>query len=144
MTDATSPTDPAEPLVPPPGRTWAPLVAGLLTLVEATILLVLGGFYGYEMAVGAADSLTTAATSGALILVFGIALLVLARGWARRQSWARTPTLVWNGLLLPVAWSLFEAEQVLLAAGLGVLAIASLVAAIAAPASHQDPSAPGA
>lgn len=143
MTDATPSTDPAEPLVPTPGRAWAPVVAALLTFLEATTLLVLAGFYGYEMAVGAADSLTTAATSGALILIFAIALLVLARAWGRRQSWARTPTLVWNLLLLPVAWSLFESEQVLLAAGLGVLAIAGVVAAIAAPARLQGTSPSG-
>lgn len=139
VTDEPRSTHPDQPLVAAPERAWAPLTAGLLTLLEGSGLVLLAGFYGYEMAVGAADSLTTAATSGVLILIFGIALLFVARGWLRGQAWPRTPTLVWNALLLPVAWSLHESDQTLLAVGLALLAGASLMAALAAaPApTHQ-------
>jgi hypothetical protein len=65
--------------------------------------------------------------------VFALFLLALARGWARAADWPRTPTLLWNALLVPVAWSLVESDRALLAAGVGVLALASIVATLAAP-----------
>ncbi len=65
--------------------------AGLLTLVEAVAVLGFALFYVYEMVTGATDDLTRAATSGVLILVFGLGLLALARGWARAADWPRTP-----------------------------------------------------
>lgn len=116
--------------------------AGLLTLVEALVVLAFAVFYVYEMVTGATDDLTRAATSGVLILLFGVGLLVLARGWARAAVWARTPTLLWNALLLPVAWSLHEADRTLLAVGIGVLAVASIAAAVAAP-GRPGPGADG-
>jgi hypothetical protein len=75
-----------------------------------------------------------------MILVFGVALLFVARGWTRGQGWPRTPTLVWNALLLPVAWTLRESDQTLVAAGLAVLAVASIVAALASPPRRSDGS----
>ncbi|GAA6524569.1 hypothetical protein [Intrasporangium sp. DVR] len=141
MTDSTRSSDPLEPGAAPASaarRPRAAVAAALLTLVEALLLLLLAGFYGYEIGIGAADSLTTAVTSGALILVFAVGLLLVARGWARGESWPRTPTLVWNALLLPVAWSLRESEQTALAIGLAALALASLVAALATPARHPE------
>lgn len=110
-------------------------VAALLTAVEALIVLGFAVFFGYEVAVGAEDSLSTALGSGALILVAGIALLYLARGWARGAHWPRTPTLLWNVLLLPVAWSLHDSAQTLVALGVAVLSLASIAAALATP-SH--------
>ncbi|MDC5696788.1 hypothetical protein OO014_05920 [Intrasporangium calvum] len=143
MTDEPRPTPPDQRLVAARGKARAPIAAGALMLVQGSVLLLLAGFYGYEMAVGAADSLTTAATSGALILIFGIAMLFVARGWLRGQSWPRTPTLVWNALLLPVAWSLHQSEQTLLAIGLALLSGACLVAAVAAaPAPARLPGEP--
>jgi hypothetical protein len=107
--------------------------AGLLTLLEAVVLLGFTVFYLYEMVTGATDDLTRAATSGALILVFGLALLALARGWARAADWARTPTVLWNVLLLPVAWSLRESDRMPLALAVALVAVASIVAAVSAP-----------
>lgn len=107
--------------------------AGLLTLVEAVAVLGFAGFYVYEMVTGATDDLTRAATSGALILVFGVGLLALARGWAHAADWPRTPTVLWNALLLPVAWSLHEAGRTPVALAVAVVAVASIGAAVSAP-----------
>ena len=107
--------------------------AALLTLVEALVVLGFAAFYVYEMVTGATDDLTRAATSGALILVFGLALLALARAWSRASQWARTPTVLWNALLLPVAWSLHESERDGVALAVGVVAVTSILAALATP-----------
>jgi hypothetical protein len=103
------------------------------TLVEALVLVGFFAFYVYEMAIGATDDLGRAATSAVLILVFGILLLVIAAAWRRGAEWARTPTLLWNALLLPVAWSLHESDRTPLALGVGLLALVSLGAALASP-----------
>jgi len=112
--------------------------AGLLTLVEAVAVLGFARFYVYEMVTGATDDLARAATSGVLILVFGLGLLALARGWARAADWPRTPTVLWNALLLPVAWSLHESDRTPLALAVGVLAVASIAAAVSAPGRRAD------
>jgi hypothetical protein len=117
--------------------------AGLLTLLEALVVLGFAVFYVYEMVTGATDDLTRAATSGALILVFGIGLLALVRGWARAADWPRTPTLLWNALLLPVAWSLHESGRTPVALALAAVAVASLVAALSAPGRRDEPDPDG-
>jgi uncharacterized membrane protein YidH (DUF202 family) len=103
------------------------------------VLLGFAVFYAYEMVTGATEHLTVAATSGALILVFGIGLLALARGWARAGDWPRTPTLLWNALLLPVAWSLQESGRTTIALAVAAVAVASIVAALSAPARRDEP-----
>ena len=113
--------------------------AGLLTLLEALVLLGFTVFYAYEMVTGATDDVARAATSGLLILIFGVALLVLARGWARGTDWARTPTVLWNALLLPVAWSLRESDRMPLALAVALVAVASIVAAVSAPGRASGP-----
>ncbi len=124
MTDSTSPTRTVR---------GSHRAAGLLTLVEALTVLGFAAFYVYEMVTGATEDLTRAATSGALILVFGLALLALARGWAHAADWPRTPTVLWNALLLPVAWSLHESGRTPVALGVGLVAVASIAAALSAP-----------
>lgn len=114
--------------------------AAALTLLEALVVLGFAVFYVYEMVTGATDDLTRAATSGALILVFGIALLALARAWARGSQWARTPTVLWNVLLLPVAWSLHESDRDPVGLAVGAVAVASIVAAVASPGRRDDGS----
>ena len=115
----------------------ATVIAAVLTGVEGLVLLGFAAFYAYEISIGATDSVTRALTSGLLILVFGFFLLFMARGWARRSTWPRTPTLLWNALLLPVAWSMFDGGQVTIALGIGALAIATIAAALASPTREQ-------
>ncbi len=122
--------------------------AGVLTLLEALVVLGFAVFYVYEMVTGATDDLARAATSGVLILVFGIGLLALARGWSRAADWPRTPTLLWNALLLPVAWSLHESDRTPVALAVAAVAVASIAAALAAPGRRpasgaEEPEEPG-
>lgn len=121
------------PVVSRPAPRGAHLVAVLVTLGEALVLLGFVAFYVYEIAVGASDTITSAAMSAVLILVFAILLLVLAAAWRRAADWARTPTLLWNALLLPVAWSLHESDRTPVAVGVAVLAIVGIAAALASP-----------
>lgn len=106
-------------------------------IIEAVILVGFFAFYLYEMVSGAADELVRAGTSGALILVFAIFLAATGRAWLHGAGWARTPTIVWNVLLLPVAWSLYESDRTLIAVAVASLALVTIAAAVAAPAADD-------
>jgi hypothetical protein len=121
------------PDVPRPATRGPRLAAAVVCLVEAVVLFGFFGFYVYEMAIGASSDLPRAATSAALILIFGVLLVLLAAAWRRAADWARTPTLLWNALLLPVAWSLHESGRTPIALGVALLAVGGIGAALAAP-----------
>ncbi len=124
---------------PADGESSARLAVTALSALEGLVLLGLAGFYGYEIAVGASDSVARAVMSTLLILVGGVALLLLARGWRSGGSWPRTPTIVWNALLVPVAWSLHQGGKSAIGLALAVLALVSVVAAIAAAPADRAP-----
>lgn len=119
-------------------------VAAVVCLVEGLVLVGFAIFYVVEIVAGATDSVVRATTSGSLILLFGAGLIVLSVGWRRGAAWPRTPTLLWNALLLPVAWSLHDSGRTLLAIGVAVLAVvgigAALNAASAGAADAVEPS----
>lgn len=113
-------------------------VAASVCALEALTLLGFCLFYVWELGHGASADTTRAAVSALLIALVALGLAGLARSWWRGAGWPNTPTVVWNLLLLPVAWSLLQADHVLLAVGVGVVALAGVVAAIGAR-SNQAP-----
>lgn len=129
--------------LPPPSTTRSPAAraAALLTALEAVALAGFAGFYGYEIAVGASADVAGAVMSTLLIVVFAVGLGMLARAWVRGGTGARTPTLVWNALLLPVAWSLAQAGLGVAAAAVGLVAVGGLAAA--ALAGSPEAAGPG-
>ena len=133
MSPAASPSPQVDDLPNPAARA----LAGVLCGVEALALLVVCGFYVWEITRGASDSVVRAAVSALLIAVVGLGLGLLARGWLGGARWARTPTMVWNALLLPVAWSLGQSGHLTLALTVGVLAVVALIAAVLARADDQ-------
>lgn len=113
-------------------------------LAQGLVLLGFFALFLYEMTSGATDDLVRAGTLAGLILVFAVLSSLLGRSWARGAAWPRTPTILWNALLVPVAWSLHDAGQALLAAAVGALALAGLLAAWGAgPRSGTGPDADG-
>lgn len=112
------PDDVIEPWARPAGAA----VTGTLTLA----LLGLVGFYVYELGIGAGDSVVRAVMSMVLFLVFAVAGAAMTRAWLLGRSWAATPTLVISALLLPTAWSVFQADQIvvgLLIAGVAIVGV---------------------
>ena len=131
-----------EPAVKRPLRVPA-LVALGATVVESLTLVGLSAFYVYEIAVGQAEDVARAVMSVVLMLVFAAGLAVVARGWRAGRDGARTPTLVWNALLLPVSWTLLtqpDAQAWARPAGVavGVVALAGLAGAYAAGSGASD------
>lgn len=105
------------------------LLAAALCGLQALVLLGFCAFYLWELAQGAGDDPTRVVMSIVLIAVFAVLLGVLGRGWLQGANWPNTPTIVWNVLLLPVAWSLFQAGRGVLALALAVVGVLGVVAA---------------
>ncbi len=96
------------------------------------MLLGFAVFYVYELARGGSADVARVVSSTLLIAVFGAALLVLGRTWLTGADWPRTPTLVWNVLLLPVAWGLYQGGQGATGTVVGASAVVGLGSALAA------------
>ena len=138
VTDPRTDPSPSPGAQPRGGVTAAHRMAGVLTLLEGLVLVGFVVFYVVEMVSGATDDLARAAVSAVLILIFGVALLALARAWFRADEWPKTPTVLWNALLLPVAWSLREGDRGALALAWEWSPLASIVAAAVAPRAPRD------
>lgn len=85
------------------------LLAALVCLLEGVALVGFCVFYLYELVLGEGDDPARVVMSVVLMAIFAVALLLAARAWVRGLPWPRTPTIVWNLLLLPVAWSMRDA-----------------------------------
>lgn len=128
--------------VTPPNSPVAPStlsrIAGWVCLLEALLLLVTAGTYGIELIGGEAFDANTASMSFVVSLVFALLLLVLGMSWLRDRAWPRTPTIVWNLLLLPAAWSLASSTGLWFGLGLAAVAVTGIVAALLSPAHYDD------
>jgi len=106
-------------------------VAGGLCLVQALVLVGLAVFYLVELFAGAGSDRARVLVSAVLILVVAAALALLARLWWSGSTWATTPTVLWNLLLVPVALSVVQAGQLLLGILLVVVLVPTILAALA-------------
>lgn len=109
-------------------------VAAVITGLQALVLLGLVVYYLVELSAGASDNGTRVVTSAVLILLFAVALGVLAKFLWQRLRQARTPTIVWDVLLLPVGWSLVQSGHG--EVGWPVLAVAAVAIVAVAAASR--------
>jgi hypothetical protein len=114
----------------PPGPVRA--AAGLVGLQG----LVAVGFAGYlVVAGGQAQQLSGVLAESGMFLLIAAALLWVAAGLLRGRFWARTPAIVVQLLLLPLAYSLLvPSRQVLAGAVTGVVVVAALLLLLSAPA----------
>ncbi|MEO9153876.1 MAG: hypothetical protein ABI243_15840, partial [Lapillicoccus sp.] len=101
-------------------------------LLEALVLVGFAVFYVMELVAGGGDDTARVVTSAIVIVISALGLGALARGWWAVATWTRTPTLVWNVLLLPVGASLLQAGQGLVGTLVLVVAVLSIGAAVAA------------
>jgi hypothetical protein len=113
------------------------VAAGAVCVLHVLVLLALAVFYGLELLRGEGSSPTTVAMSGVLILVFAALLALLARVWFVGSSRGAVPTLVWNGLLIPVVVALYGAEESVIATGLLALVVLGVVTTAGALATKR-------
>lgn len=113
-------------------------LAAAVCALEALTLVAFAVYFVWELAQGASSDATRAVMSAALIVVMAVGLAVLARAWMRGADWPNTPTVVWNLLLLPVAWSLLQAGRPVVGGALGLVAVVGVVAAVRARTGHSS------
>jgi hypothetical protein len=83
------------------------VVAGLV-LAQGGLLVGIAVFYAVELVVATATDVTRALVSAGLTLLAGVGLLLVGRGLLRARRWARSPALVTNLILVPVAVGLLQ------------------------------------
>lgn len=104
----------------------------MLLLGQVAAILAFCGFYLVELALGqGADAVQT--LMSVVVFLVGAALLAfVGRGLWQASSWARTPSVVWNMLVLLICVSLAQSGQWLLAVVVGLVAAGGIAAALAA------------
>lgn len=127
----TSPNLPVDPSAPP-------RVAGGISLLQALLLAVVAAVYGLELMSGEADDANIASMSLVVALIFALLLAFLGVSWWRGRSWPRSPTIVWNLLLLPAAWTLGTTTGPWWGLALAAVALVGIGAAVLAPAHYED------
>ena len=106
-------------------------VAAVLVGLQALALVAFAVFYAYELAIGEGSDPARVLMSALLILLGGVALAVVCRGWVRGAAWPRTPTIVWDLLLLPVGVGLIQGNQRLVGWAVVAVGVAGTAAAVA-------------
>jgi predicted transporter len=103
-----------------------------LTIVLAAALLALEGLAGLAYAVLELGQVRMSRAEvgvgvAVLMAVFGLVLLLVARGVFLGRRWSRGPAVVAQLILLPIAWSFRGGVTTWISVALAVLAIAALV-----------------
>lgn len=129
--DVTIANLPVDPNVPP-------RVAGAVCLIESALLFVTAGTYALELLTDRAFDANTASMSLVVSLIFALLLLAVGMSWLRGRLWPRTPTIVWNLLLLPASWTLGTSTGLWFGLGLAVLALVGIGAAVLSPAHDVE------
>lgn len=111
----------ADPSVPSGLR-----VAAALLVLQVVGILIGVVYYVVQGLQGLGQDRTQVAMSVVLFVVGAAGLLVVARGLLHAARWARTPTLVWNALLVPIAWNLMDGGQPAWALAVAIVALAGL------------------
>jgi hypothetical protein len=114
------------------------MVASGVCVVQGLFLLGFCVFSLYELSSAGSDNPTRVVMEVLLVAVFAAGLLALARFWVAGADWPRTPTVVWNLLLLPVAWGLVQSDRGLIALAVGAVAVAGIVSAVASHTSEPS------
>jgi hypothetical protein len=83
-------------------------------------------YYVVELVLGEGSDATRVLMSALLIVIAAVGLGLLSRGWLGTAAWPRTPTIVWNVLLLPVGVSLTQGNRVLVGWVVIVVALVSI------------------
>ena len=122
------------PAAPSPGPRR---LAALLTGVQALTLAGFAVHYVVELVRGEGSDATRVLMSALVILVGAVGLGALARGWLGPAAWPRTPTILWNAILVPVGISLVQGTRV----AVGWLVIAVAIVTVVAAWRARDPDA---
>ncbi|MEV0144082.1 MULTISPECIES: hypothetical protein [unclassified Nonomuraea] len=110
------------------------LVAAVVVALEGLVTLGLGGYVAVETLRGLAGDVTSAIAEAAFGMLIGAGLLWVAwGGLLRGERWGRTPSVLAQVFLLPVAVTLIDSSRPDLGVPLVVVAVVGLAALLAPP-----------
>ncbi|GAA1552785.1 MULTISPECIES: hypothetical protein [Dermacoccus] len=114
------------------------LVSAAGTGLAVLAMLVMAAMSAYGVINGEASTTTRALTEAAVLVVLAAGVALLAINLLRHKSLAKTPTLLWNGMLVPVSFSLISGGAKLFGVATLVVAVVSFVAALTLPRFDPD------
>ncbi|WP_207933131.1 hypothetical protein [Actinomadura sp. GC306] len=109
--------------------------AAALEAAEGLAALGIGVVTGVETATGAAVDPASAIGVTVLALAGGLGMLACARGLVRAEQWSRAPTVLTQFFAIPVAWSLWQSDQLVFAVPLGLAAVLTLITVLSPPST---------
>lgn len=125
-----------------PRRVSAPcgawISSALGTAVTALALLVMATMSGVSAVTGSASATTRAVTEAVMLIVLAVGVGLLSVNLLRRRSLAKTPTLLWHALLVPVGFSLMTGGAKVLGILTLVVAVATFVVTLRLPRYELD------
>lgn len=110
----------------------AQTVAIVSCLAQALALLVLTCWEVLDAVAGKSQDASRGITAAVLFALAAVGQVALAEALRRRSAFARMPLIVWNVLLVPVAVSMAQSGQWLLATGIAFLVVVTLISGVAA------------
>ena len=114
-----------------PHSTWR-LPAALLA-VQTAVLLVLAGLLVVSGAIGGTGNAGRAITEGFTVLALAACSGFLAVGFERRRSAARTPSLLWNALVVIVGITLATSGAPVIGVVAAAVGAATFLASLRVP-----------
>ena len=115
-------------------------IAAWLVRIEALFLFSLGAYLLIRTLTSSVEELDAVIAEIVFLILGGIGLFFAGRGFLQQRNYGRGPTVLANLIAMGVAYYMIDGERDLLGFTLGIFALATLIAAIAAvpnPSNHQ-------
>ncbi|MGN9839199.1 hypothetical protein ACTMTI_13860 [Nonomuraea sp. H19] len=113
------------------------LIAAVVVALEGLVALGLGVFVAVETLTGAPEDMTTAIAEAAFGALIGAGLLWVAWGGLfKMERWGRSPGVLTQIFMVPIAVTLIQSDQLQLGIPLIVVALAGLATLLAPPTTH--------
>lgn len=119
---------------PPP--TWR--IPAVLHALQTLVLVIFAVVLLIESVAGGTDNGARAATEGATVLALAACCGLLAWGFWRERSLARTPSLLWNALAVIVGFTVATNGAPAIGVVVIVVAVATFVATLRVPSYDLD------
>ncbi|WP_204046099.1 hypothetical protein [Acrocarpospora phusangensis] len=111
-------------------------VAAAVLALEGLTALVLGGYVGYEIVIGAAEDVPSALALAGIGVAVGAGFGWVARAVLHAMRWSRGPAVVAQIFLVPLAITLIQAGQYIWGVPLVAAAAITLVTLLAPQSTH--------
>lgn len=123
--------------LPGNSRINAHKVAALLVRIEASFLAALGGYLLLRTATSEVEELDAVIAEIVFLILGAIGLFFAGRGFLQKRYYGRGSTVMANLIAIGVAYYMIDGGRLAMGLTLGVFALVTLLAAIAA-VPHQS------